>query len=154
MDPRIKLTWISCEELQKEIISKIVDLIMAESAQSTLKKEEIQENELPTSMSINQDKAGISAKRPRLFAYMPPSRQLMANPSTNHTTAVKTELETYREGSVLPFAVNPLKYWRDTQSFKILKQFAKSILGCCATSALLRECSAKLAIFTLLIEQN
>ena len=60
MDPRFKLVWISCEELQKEKISKIVDLIIAESAQSTLKKEEIQENELPTSMSINQDKAGLS----------------------------------------------------------------------------------------------
>ncbi|KAG7171646.1 putative hAT family C-terminal dimerization region-containing protein 5 [Homarus americanus] len=59
----------------------------------------------------------------------------MASPSTNHTTVVKTELETYLEEGVLPFDINSLKYWRDIQSFKILRHFAKSILGCCATSA-------------------
>ncbi|KAG7171649.1 putative hAT family C-terminal dimerization region-containing protein 6 [Homarus americanus] len=116
----------------KEKISKIVDLIIAESTKDykeKVQKEEIQENEL--SMSINQDKDGIIAKRPRLFAYMPPPGPSMASPST----VVKTELETYLEEGVLPFDINPLKYWRDIQSFKILRHFAKSILGCCATSA-------------------
>ncbi|KAG7160245.1 hypothetical protein Hamer_G028040 [Homarus americanus] len=62
---------IPCEELQKEKISKIVDLIIAESTKDykeKVQKEEIQENEL--SMSINQDKDDIIAKRPRLFAYI------------------------------------------------------------------------------------
>ncbi|KAG7171650.1 Zinc finger BED domain-containing protein 4-like 7 [Homarus americanus] len=127
---------IPCEELQKEKISKIVDLIIAESTKDykeKVQKEEIQENEL--SMSINQDKDGIIAKRPRLFAYMPPPGPSMASPSTNHTTVVKTELETYLEEGVLPFDINPLKYWRDIQSFKSLRHFVKNILGCCATSA-------------------
>ncbi|KAG7161093.1 putative hAT family C-terminal dimerization region-containing protein 7 [Homarus americanus] len=129
MDPRFKLAWIPCEELQKEKISKIVDLIIAESTKDykeKVQKEEIQEIEI--SMSINQDKDGIITKRP-------PPGPLMASPSTNHTTVVKTELETYLEEGVLPFDINPLKYWRDIQSFKILRHFAKSILGCCALSA-------------------
>ncbi|KAG7175346.1 hypothetical protein Hamer_G001407 [Homarus americanus] len=84
MDPRFKLAWIPCEELQKEKISKIADLIIAESTKDykNIQKEEIQENEL--SMSINQDKDGIIAKRPRLFAYMPPPGPSTASPSTNH----------------------------------------------------------------------
>ncbi|KAG7165355.1 putative hAT family C-terminal dimerization region-containing protein 3 [Homarus americanus] len=135
MDPRFKSAWIPREELQKEKISKIVVLIIAESTKDykeKVQKEEIQENELST--SINQDEDGIIAKRPRLFDYMPPSGPSMASPSTNHTTVVKTELETYLEEGVLPFDINPLKYWHDIQSFKILRHFAKSILGCCATS--------------------
>ncbi|KAK3882560.1 hypothetical protein Pcinc_013070 [Petrolisthes cinctipes] len=92
------------------------------------------ESEPFVSMSINQDEAGMSAKRHRLFAYMPPAGQLLASSSTYETTVVKAELETYLEG-VLPFDVNQLRYWRDTKSFKILKYFAKNILGCCATSA-------------------
>ncbi|KAG7177308.1 hypothetical protein Hamer_G000607 [Homarus americanus] len=86
MDPRFKLAWIPCEELQKEKISKIVDLIIAESTKDykeKVQKEEIQENELP--MSINQDKGGIIAKRPRLFAYMPPPGPSMASPSTRRS---------------------------------------------------------------------
>ena len=88
-------------------------------------------------MNINQEKAGMSEKRPRLFAYMPPPRQMMVNSSTNDTTVVRAEHETYLEEGVLPFDVNPLRYWRehDTKSFSILKHFAKNILGCCATSA-------------------
>ena len=135
MDPRFKLTWISCKELQMEKISKVVDLINAETTQSTLRKKNIQENEPSVSVSINQDEAGMSAKRPRLFAYMPPPGQITASESTDDSTAVKTELKTYLEEVVLPFDVNPLKYWNDTSNFKILKQFAKNILGCCATSS-------------------
>ena len=64
-------------------------------------------------MNINQDKADMSEKRPRLFAYMPPPGQMMVNSSTNDTTVVRTELETYLEDGVLPFDVNPLRYWRE-----------------------------------------
>ena len=116
-------------------ISKVVDLINAGTTQPTLRKKNIQENEPSVSVSINQDEAGMSAKRPRHFAYMPPPGQITACESTDDSTAVKTELKTYLEEVVLPFDVNPLKYWNDTSNFKILKQFAKNILGCCATSS-------------------
>ncbi|KAK4311253.1 hypothetical protein Pmani_017230 [Petrolisthes manimaculis] len=135
MDPKFKLAWLPCEKMKKEEVSKIVDLIISESAQSSLKKNTVRERDLFVTMSINQDKAGISAKRPRLFAYIPPAGQVIVSGSTNHTTVVKAQLDTYLEEGVLPFDVNPLRYWRDNNSFNILKHFAKNILGCCATSA-------------------
>lgn len=129
MGPRFKLAWMPRKKMQKEKVSKIVDLIISESTQSTLKKKTFQESE-PFVFS-----AGMSATRPRLFAYMPLAGQMMASASTNDTTVVKAELETYLEEGVLLSDVNQLRYWRDAKSFKILKHFAKNILGCCATSA-------------------
>lgn len=85
MDPTSKEAWIPFKELQKEKIRKIVDLIIAESAQSTLKKQEIQENELSMSLTINQDKSGISTKRPRLFAYMPWAKDGKSINNPHHT---------------------------------------------------------------------
>lgn len=134
MDPRFKLAWLSCEEIKMENISKIVDLIISESTQLSLKNT-VQERESFMTVSTNQDKAGMSAKRPRLFAYMPPAGKLNVSPSTSDTAVVKAELESYLEEGVLAFDVNPLRYWRENKSFNILKPFARNILGCCATSA-------------------
>ena len=123
-------------DMQKESVAKIVDLIISESTHSTLNEKAIEGIKPFVSININQDKAasGTSEKRPRLFYYMPPPGQMMANTSTNDTTVVKAELEANLEG-VLPFDVNSLRYWHDARSFIILKHFAKNILGCCATSA-------------------
>ena len=101
--------------MQKEKIAKIMDLIISESILSTMKKEPIQENEPFVSTSINQNEAGTSTKRPRLFDYMPPADQMIASASTNdEATVVKEELDTYLEEGVLSFYVNPLRYWYDT----------------------------------------
>lgn len=78
---------------------------------------------------------------------MPPAGQMMASASTNDSTVVKAELETYLEEGVLPFDVNPLRYWCGTKSFKIFKHFAKNILGCRATSAPSERVFSKAASF-------
>ncbi|XP_068200668.1 zinc finger BED domain-containing protein 4-like [Palaemon carinicauda] len=134
MDPRFKLAWLPCEEIKKEKISKIVDLIISESTRSSLKNT-IPESEPFITISTNQDKADMSAKHLRLFAYMPPAEKINVSASTSDTTVVKTELESYLEKGVLAFDVNPLRYWRENKSFCILKPFARNILGSCATSA-------------------
>ncbi|XP_068246789.1 zinc finger BED domain-containing protein 4-like [Palaemon carinicauda] len=134
MDPRFKLAWLPCEEIKKEKISKIVDLIISKSTQSSLKNT-IPEREPFITISTNQDKADMSAKRPRLFANMPPAGKINVSASTSDTTVVKAELASYLEEGVLAFNVNPMRYWRENKSFSILKPFARNILGCCATSA-------------------
>ncbi|XP_068240859.1 zinc finger BED domain-containing protein 4-like [Palaemon carinicauda] len=134
MDPRFKLAWLPCEEIKKEKISKIVALIISESTQSSLKNT-IPEREPFITISTNQDKTDMSAKRPRLFAYMPPAGKINVSASTSDTTVVKAELESYLEEGVLGFDVNPLRYWHENKSFSILKPFARNIFGCCATSA-------------------
>ncbi|XP_068245594.1 zinc finger BED domain-containing protein 4-like [Palaemon carinicauda] len=133
MDPRFKLAWLPCEEIKKEKISKIVDLIISESTRSSLKTT-IPEREPFITISTNQDKADMSAKRPRLFACMPPAAKINVSAPTSDTTVVKAELELYLEG-FLAFDGNPLRYWRENKSFSILKPFSRNILGCCATSA-------------------
>ena len=73
-DPRFKLAWLPCEEIKKEKVSKIVDLIISESNLSSLKNT-IQKKKPLVTTSTNQDKASMSAKRPHLFAfaYKPPA---------------------------------------------------------------------------------
>lgn len=134
MDPRFKLSWLSCEKMKNKNISKIVDLIISQSTQLSLKNT-VQERKFFMTVNTNQDEADMNAKRPRLFAYMPPAGKLNVSPSISDTTAVKAELDSYLEECVLAFDVNPLRYWRENKSFKILKPFARNILGCCATSA-------------------
>lgn len=133
MDPRFKLSWIPTKEMQDSTVSKITNLIVSDFFEteninvrhSAKLKEPSEENKFSSPCE----------KRPRLFNFLSTSAISGQEKKTNPVSLVEEELKAYLAESLSPYNSNPLEFWRDEKTFKILRKFSHAILGCCATSA-------------------
>ena len=134
LDPRFKLNWISSQEQKDQVLAYAKEMLEAEVVhkEKNLARERRNTSDLAQGLPENPE-----SKRPKLFSFLPGSPKAENQQgSEGITMSHNFLLKQYVEEGTQPFFSDPLLYWKEApHAMNPLKNLARDILGCTATSA-------------------
>lgn len=128
LDPRFKLDWLSIQEQKEEVLAYV--------------KEILEEFDLVHRASTvhtgSKNNDGVSdTKTPKLFSFLSEcSSEVQPQRGSQGSSSMSLMLKQYVEEETFPFSSDPMLYWKEvSQALDPLKNLARRVFGCTATSA-------------------
>lgn len=134
LDPRFKLNWISSQEQKDQVLTYAKEMLEAEVVHKEKKSAREKRNTYDLAQGLSENP---ESKRPKLFSFLPGSPKAEnQHGSEGSTMSNNFLLKQYVEEGTQPFFSDPLLYWKEApHAMNPLKNLARDILGCTATSA-------------------